>query len=275
MSLRINSGVTSLALQNNMSRNEKSTGRSMKNIASGSRLSEPSSDVAGAAIAAQMTSELRSMDAAKSNALAGQSFVAVAEGSMSEQANILTRMRELSIQSASDNFSKTERALMQKESSELGLEFDRIAKSARFGSQGLLDGTNAKFDFQVGTTGKAESRISFNSDANTTAGALGIDSVSVAEKGDALNSLEKIDKALSTLSMNRAKFGATQSRLESAEANLATGVEKLSEARSRLADADIAKEASDLRKGQILQQYQTAMLAQANDQAGFALKLIG
>lgn len=275
MSMRINSNVTSLALQNSMNRNEKSVERSSKNLASGSRLADPSADVAGAAIAENMKSELRSMGAAKMNAEAGQSFVAVAEASMSEQSNILTRLRELSIQSASDNYSKTERALMQRETTELTLEFDRIAKTTRFGSQNLLDGSVSKFDFQVGTRGDVNSRISYNSDANTTAGALDVDSVSVEDKGSALDSIEKIDKASTAIALNRAKFGATQARLESAQNTLGAGIEKLSEARSRIADADVAKESSDLRRGQILQQYQTAMLAQTNDQAGLALKLIG
>ncbi len=275
MSMRINSNVASLALQNAMSRNEKAVERTSKNLASGSRLADPSADVAGSAIAENMKSELRSMGAAKMNAEAGQSFVAVAEASMSEQSNILTRLRELSIQSASDNYSKNERSLMQREASELSSEFDRIAKTTRFGSQNLLDGSFSKFDFQVGTKGDSNSRISYNSDANTTAGALEVDSISVEDKNSALDSIEKIDKAASAIALNRAKFGATQSRLESAQSTLSSSIEKLTEARSRIADADVAKESSDLRRGQILQQYQTAMLAQTNEQSGLALKLIG
>ncbi|MBC7421742.1 MAG: flagellin FliC [Bdellovibrio sp.] len=258
-----------------MSRNEKAVDRSSKNLATGSRLSDPSADVAGSAIAETMNSEIRSMGAAKENAEAGQSFVAVAEASMSEQATLLNRLRELSIQSASDTYSKNERMLMQKEAGELTSEFDRIAKTARFGSQNLLDGTVSKFDFQVGTKGDVNSRISYNSDANTTASALEIDSISVAEKGDALNSIDKIDRAMSSIAMNRAKFGATQSRLESAQNTLGSSIEKLSEARSKIADADVAKESSDLRRGQILQQYQTSMLQQTNERSGLALKLIG
>jgi flagellin len=275
MSMRINTNVTSMALQNAMSRNERASDRTLKNLATGSRLSDPGADPAASAIAEQMNSEIHSMGAAKQNAQAGQSFVALAESSMSEQSNILTRMRELSIQSASDNYSDTERGLMQKEGSELSSELDRIAKTTRFGSQNLLDGTSGKFDFQVGTKGDANSRISFTSDANTTSSNLGLDSFSVADKSDALDSLEKIDKGMSMIAMNRAKFGATQGRLESAENTLGGNIEKLSEAKSKISDADVAKESSDLRRNQIIQQYQTSMLSIANEQSGSALKLIG
>lgn len=275
MSIRINTNVTSLALQNAMASNERATTRTMKNLATGSRLSDPSADAAGTAINDQMNAEIRSMGAAKSNAQAGQSFVAVAESSMSEQSNILTRMRELSIQSASDSYSGVERGLMQKEGSELVQELDRIARTTTFGSQGLLDGTSARFDFQVGTKAGATSRITFDSNANTTSSNLNLDSYNIAEKNDARDSLETIDKAMGTIAQTRAKLGATQSRLESAENTLSGGIEKLSEARSKIGDADIAKESSDLRREQIIQQYQTAMLAQSNDQAGVALKLIG
>lgn len=274
MSLRVNANVTSLAIQNALAMNQKTTDRALKNLATGSRLSDPSADVAGSAIAAQMSSELRSMQSAKMNAESAVSVVSVAEGSLNEQSNILMRLRELSVQSASDTYSKTERALMQKETAELALEFDRIAKTTKFGSQSLLDGSSNKFDFQVGINGGAESRITYSSDANTTAGNLDIDSVSVEDKSDALDSISRIDKAMEKIAMARAKFGATQSRLESAQNTLGAQIENISAARSRIADADVAKEASEARRGQVLQQYQTMMLQQVNEQASLGLKLI-
>lgn len=275
MSLRINTNLASLAVQNAMNQSQKATDRSMKNLSTGSRLSDPSADVAGAAISSQMNAEIRSMGAAKMNADQATSFVSVAEGSMNEQSNILMRLRELSVQAASDNYSANERSLMQKETGELTSEFDRIAKTTKYGSQSLLDGSIAKFDFQVGTTAGAESRISYNSDTNTTASNLDVDGISVSEKGDALSSLGKIDKAMQSISQNRARFGAMQSRLDVAQNNLGTQIENLSQAKSKIADADLGKEVSDVRRGQVLQQYQAAMLQEANGMGTLALKLIG
>jgi flagellin len=264
-----------MAVQNAMNQSQRTTDRAMKNLSTGSRLADPAADVAGSAISSQMQAEIRSMQAAKMNAEQATSVVSVAEGSLSEQNNILTRLRELSVQAASDTYSTTERNLMQKEASELSLEFDRIAKITRFGSQNLLDGSVSKFDFQVGTRSGAESRISYTSDSNTTASNLDIDGFSVADKSDALDSITKVDKAMTVIAQSRAKFGATMTRLESAQNNLGTQIENLSSAKSRISDADLAKEVSDVRKGQILQQYQSSMLNEANNQGAMALKLIG
>lgn len=275
MSLRINTNVASMAVQNAMAQSQRVSERAMKNLSTGSRLADPAADVAGSAIANQMNAEIRSMQAAKMNAEQATSFVSVAEGSLNEQSNILMRLRELSVQSASDTYSKTERDLMQREASELALEFDRIAKTTRYGSQNLLDGSVNKFDFQVGTRGGTESRISYTSDSNTTASNLDIDGFSVADKSDALDSIGKVDKAMNVIAQSRARFGAMQSRLDSAQNNLGVQIENLSSAKSRIADADIAQEVSEVRRGQVLQQYQSAMLQEANGQVGMALKLLG
>ena len=82
---------------------------------------------------------------------------------------------------------------------------------------------------------------------------------------DAANlALATVDAALNTVSNQRAKFGAIQSRFGSTIANLATNSENLSAARSRIRDTDFAKETAELTRNQILQQAGTAMLAQAN-----------
>ena len=275
MSLRINTNMSSLAIQNAMNQNQQSTDRAVKNVATGSRLSDPSADSAGSAIANQMQSEIKSLGAAKGNAEAATGFVNVAESALSEQSNILMRMRELSVQSASDSYSKSERAMMQTEYGEIRNELDRIAKTTRFGSQNLLDGTGNKLDFQVGTKADSNSRISYNGESNTTADGLEIGSQTIATKGDALDSLNVLDKAMVNIASQRSKFGAVQTRLESAQNTLSSNIEHISDARSKIADADLAKEVSDVRRGQILNQYQTSMLQQSNDQAGLALKLIG
>lgn len=275
MSMRINTNVASLAVQNAMSQSNKVSDRAMKNLATGSRLSEASADVAGSAIATQMNAEIRGMGAAKMNAEQAISFVSVAEGGLNEQSNILTRLRELAVQAASDTYSSNERRLMQSEATELSKEFDRIAKTTRYGNRNLLDGSNNDFDFQVGTTAAESSRINYSSSANTTGGNLDVSGLSVSDKSDAREAITTVDEALNSVSQARASFGAMQSRLDSAQSNLGTQIENVSAARSKIADADLPKEVSDVRRGQILQQYQSAMLQEANNQAGMALKLIG
>ncbi len=275
MSLRINTNLASLNVQNAMSSSQKETERASKNLASGSRLADPSADVAGKAISEQMNSEIKGMEVAKRNAEQGVSFAQIAEGGLSEQSNIIIRMRELAVQSASDTYSDRERSFMQNEYSNLQLELDRIAKTSSFGSKKLLDGSGGAVDIQVGIRGDKNSRVSFNSETDTTLSALQLDSASVLDKEGARESLESLDTALTQLSLERSKFGALQSRLESAQNSLGSSIENTSAARSQINDADIAQEVSALRRGQILEQYQTVLLQQANERTGSALRLIG
>ena len=274
MSLRINTNVASYAIQNAMQVSDRQVTRAMKNLSTGSRLSDPSVDPASAAINNDLGSTISSMGAAKRNAEQATSFAAVAEGGMSEQSNLLVRMRELAIQSASDTYSDRERGFMQNEFEKLGSEVERIAQTSSFGSRKLLDGSSHDIDVQVGTKGDANSRISFSAETDTTASGLGISGLSVAEKSDARDALDSLDSGLDKISSQRSKYGAFQSRLESAQNSLGANIENLSGAKSKIGDADISKEVSDLRKAQVLQQYQANLLSQANEQTGLALKLI-
>jgi flagellin len=243
---------------------QRSTERAMRDLASGSRFSNPGADPAGAAIADQLQSQVRSQKAALGNADNATSFVQVAEGALNEQNNILIRLRELAIQSASDTVSDKERGYLNEEYSQLTQEVDRIAKSTTFGSTNLLQGTSKNYEFQVGTNGDAASVIRYNSDTDTTASALGVDGGSIESKGDARSNLKDIDQALGMIAGARAKYGAIQSRLDSAGNNLQVGIENITAAHSRMADTDVAEAVSEVRRGQILMQYQASVLAQSN-----------
>ncbi len=275
MSLRINTNVAAFGVQTAMAKTERELENSMKSLSSGSRFSQISTDPADKAISEDLKSDIAGMDVARRNAEQAGSFAAVAEGGMAEQANLIVRMRELAVQAASDTYSDTERSFMQTEFEKLQQEVDRIAMTSAFGSRKLLDGTSQEIDIQVGTNGDANSRITFNAETDTTLSGLGITGATVAEKSDARDALEALDEGLNRISMQRSKYGALQSRLESTSNFLAASIESVSGANSKLADTDLAKEVSNLRKNQVLQQYQSALLNTANEQAGIALRLIG
>jgi flagellin len=274
MSLRINTNLASLGLQNALQNSEIHINRSIKNLATGTRLSDPSQDIAATAVAANLTSDISAQQAASRNAEVGQSFASVAEGSLSEQSDLVLRMRELAIQAASDTYSDREREFIQNEFQSLQSETERIAQSTSFGSQKLLNGSGRNLDIQVGTKSDKNSRISFNSSTDTTLSGLSIAGSGVASKSDARDTLESLDAALDKISAERSKYGAVQSRLESAQNVLSSSIENTSSAKSKLSDTDIAHETSELRRQQILQQYQTTLLQQSNDRIGVALKLI-
>lgn len=274
MSLRIGTNVASLATQRSMNISQKNTEKAVRELASGTRFSNIGADAAGFAISEHLKGQIKGIQAAKGNAQNAQSFIQVAEGGLNEQNNILIRMRELAIQSASDTYSDTEREFMQMEFGQLNSELDRIAKTTQFGSTKLLTGTGKNYDFQVGAYGGAENRISYTLNSDTTADALGIGGLTVESQDDAIDSLENIDQALTQIAQSRAQFGAIQSRFDSVINNQGVQIENLQAAHSRLSDTDVAQAVSEMVLGQVQQQFQTALLAQANQQPNYALKLL-
>lgn len=274
MSLRINTNVASLQAQGQMRISSRELGKGLSQLASGSRFGHPGSDSAGLAIAENLKAQEKGLGAASRTADVATSFVQTAEGSLNEQNNILIRMRELAVQAASDTYSDKEREFLDLEAQQLKEEFERIAQSARFGSRSLLRGDSSELQFQVGTHSGEENQIRFDHDADTTASSIGVSSVSVTDKSEARDSLESIDEALLKVGTIRAKFGAIQGRLETAQDFLASQVTAIAEARSKVADTDVAETVSRVRREQVLQQYQTQVLNYANSAPEVALKLI-
>lgn len=250
--------------------------KSMSQLASGSRITKSADDAAGLAISENLKSQIRSIGQASRNANDGISLVQVAEGGLNEISNILTRMRELGIQSASDSVGATERGFLDKEVQQLKAEMQRIAVTTSFGTTKLIDGSGGNFDFQVGTNNSPEAdRISFDSGmTNATIDSLGVSDFDFTSKEGAQEALDGIDKAQTQVSGYRANLGALQSRLNSTVDNLGVQYENLSAANSRIRDTDVAAASSELVRNNILLQANTATMAQANSTPQLALKLI-
>lgn len=274
MSLRINTNLASINAQRQLSVQNNRTTHAMKSLASGSRIVSAADDAAGLAISENLKSQNRGNRVAKRNAEDAISFIQVGEGSLNEINNILVRLRELGVQSASDTVGDTEREFIDQEAQQLLSEVDRIAESTRFGDKFLLNGTLDELEFQVGVDGSENSIIRYNSDADATSGALNVDGLALDDKSGSRDALETIDEALNKVGSMRANFGALQNRLDSTIANLDTQHESVAAANSRIRDADIAAESAELTSSQILQQASIGMLAQANQSKAAALSLI-
>ncbi|MBC7421741.1 MAG: flagellin FliC [Bdellovibrio sp.] len=275
MGLRIATNMASIASQRAMAMQTKRQDHASQALASGSRIVHASDDAAGLAISEGMKAEIRGTAAARSNAFNAISAIQVGEGGLSEVSNLLTRLRELGVQSASDTIGNKERAYLQQESGSIVDEIDRISKTTKFGDKNLLDGSNSTLEFQVGTTAGKENIVTYRSDGNATIAELGLDGANISEKAGARDLLGAVDGALEKVSKMRAGYGAMQSRLESTVNGLDVRSENLSAARSRIADADVAKESSELASATMLQQAALSVLAQANQQPMVAMKLIG
>ncbi len=275
MGLRIATNMASIASQRALGMQSKRQEHASQALASGSRIVRASDDAAGLAISEGMKSEIRGTAMARNNAFNAISAIQVGEGGLAETTNLLTRLRELGVQSASDTIGEKERAYLQQEASSIGEEIDRIAKTTKFGDKNLIDGSSPVFEFHVGTNAGKENIITFKADGNASSAELGLDSIDISDKGGARDLLTILDTALAKVSKFRAGFGAMQSRLESTVNGLDLRSENLSAAKSRITDADVAKESSELASANMLQNAALTVLAQANQQPMVAMKLIG
>ena len=271
MGLRVNTNIASLTAQRNLS---TVTGRLQGNFArlsSGLRIATASDDAAGLAISERMRSQVRSYGAASRNALDGISLVQTAEGALNEASNILTRMRELAIQSANGTLSQNDRDTINTEVTALIEELDRISTSSEFNGFVLLDGTATTAAIQVGIQANETIDIGL---PDATTSTLGVDAVDVTSAANATTALGLIDGAIDDLNTARGALGATQNRLTSAVASIANARENLSAAESRIRDVDVAYETADLTRNTIMQQAAVSILQQANVQPQVALSLL-
>lgn len=275
--MRISTNVSALNAQKNLYMNRINMDRSMARLASGQRINQAADDAAGLAISENLKAQIRGLRQANRNANDGISLVQVAEGSLNEVSNMLIRLRELSVQSASDTIGETERRFLDVEYQQLKSEIQRVSESTEFNGYGLLDGTGGMIDIQVGTRNDPfRDRISFNTGAaDSTLESLGLNAETVSTKQGAQTSLSVIDDAMTSINSIRANFGALQNRLVSTSNNLLISDENLSAANSRIRDTDIAAETSEMTRNSILQQAGVSVLGQANQISNLALKLLG
>lgn len=276
MGLRINTNMASVAAQRVLSKQQERLEHSQEALASGSRIVHAGDDAAGLAISENIRGQLAGIKMARQNSYNASSLIQVSEGGLNEISNILNRLRELGVQAASDTVSDTERGFIDKEAQQLVEESQRIAKSTRFGNKTLLDGSGEEFQYHVGPfADEAENTISYKIKADATTGTLGIDGVSLSDKGGARDTLNAVDQAIVKIGEMRADFGAVQSRLSSTTSNLDVQYENLSAAKSRISDSDVAYESAEMASSQILQQASIATLAHANQNGANALRLLG
>lgn len=276
MGLRINTNVPSLSAQRSLGINTRNLNDNLRKLSSGERITKAGDDAAGLAISENLKAQIRGMRQAKRNAGDAVSLLQTAEGGMNEISNIVIRLRELSVQAASDTVGTTERGFSDIEFQSLKEEIDRISRSTEFNGIKLLDGTGGKLEFQVGIKNDPLlDRLQYDgSRADTTLKSLGLDVDGVSTKEGAQNSLKKLDDALVQINGTRANFGALQNRLQSTQNNLEVSDENLSAANSRIRDVDVASETADMTKNNILLQAGISVLSQANQSPNTALKLL-
>ena len=291
MGMRIRTNVSSLVAQRYMERNNQDVGNSLERLSSGYRINRSADDAAGLAITENLRGQVRGLNVAKRNANDAVSLVQVAEGSMNEMSNILIRLRELTVQAASDTVGDQERSFINREYTQLVDETDRIARSTEFIGRKIYDPENpiSQYVVQVGTKGTSPEE---NTDTITinleglkfTSESLGLGKGSEVGAADAggeaptrdqiAGKLGVIDTALGRIASERATLGAIQNRLGSAVSNLSISTESQQTAMSRIRDVDFASETANLTQARIMTQSSTSVLTQANAAPELALQLL-
>ncbi|MFN8826155.1 MAG: flagellin [Planctomycetota bacterium] len=275
MGLRVNTNVASINAQRNLSAVTDRLGTNYRRLSTGLRISTAADDAAGLAISERLRSQVRSLEQAKRNANDGISFVQTAEGALNEVSSILTRLRELAIQSSNGSVSNEDKETLDEEFQSLISEVNRIGRSTEFNGIKLLDGSSSTVSFQVGfgtTSGIDTLAVSLSPALSTT---LSLNSLDIGSGGATTTAISNIDAAINTVSSLRGSLGAVQNRLGSTINNLAVQVENLSAAESRIRDVDVAYETAQLTRNNILQSASISVLSQANSQPQTALQLLG
>jgi flagellin len=276
MGMRINTNMMAVNAQRNLRSNQTALSGSVEKLASSKRINKSADDAAGLAISEQLNAQVRSYTVAGRNAQDGISMIQVAEGGISEFSNMVVRLRELSMQAASDTVGDRERTYLNQEVQQLKLEMERIAQSTDFNGKKILNGSGEKLDFQIGVRNDDFlDRISYDPAAtNVTLDRLGLSKVDVSSKLGAQGGLQALDDALSIVNSNRAVLGALQNRLTSTIQNNEISIENNQAAKSRILDTDVSSITAELAKDTVKTQASTAVLAQANQSTALALRLL-
>ena len=270
----INTNIAAIRASNASTSASGMLSSAMQRLSTGKRINSAKDDAAGLAIATTMTSQVRGMSQGIRNANDGISLAQTAEGGLNEVTNMLQRVRELAVQSASETYQASDRTAMQQEVTALTQQIDDVLTDTKFNGNVLFSktsGTDLTFDIQTGA----------NSGEKITLTSTGIDgslisasALDVTTSTLAGTTMDNVDAALDAINSTRAALGAGQNRLESVMNNLNDNITNLSEARSRIEDADYSAETTKLAKAQILSQASTAMLAQANQAQQNVLTLL-
>jgi len=282
MGLVVNTNVTSNIVQGNLASANNAVNKSIERLSTGYRINRASDDAAGLAIAKGFESQERGTAVAKDNTQHGVNLLQTAEGDLDVIQDNLQRIRDLTVQAANGTYSTSEKAMLAQEVNARIDEINRIATVSKFSDISLLDGsTTDQLILQVGANSGSENQLDI-SDAliKSTATALNANLTSTyvntafQTSGGANAFIDVIDSAINKVSSSRSKIGAYQNRLESTLTSLDVRYQNMASSLSTIQDTDVASEAANLTKAQILQSVSASLLAQANNNPAVVLQLL-
>ena len=266
MPLTINSNREAASITKNLDKSLKAQQKSFEKLSSGKRITRASDDAAGLAIAARITADADVLRVAARNTSDAVSVTDVASSLYDTSGQIVDRLTELAAQSANGVLSDTQRSALNQEFQSLSAELDRQSASSEFNGQQLSGGS---FSFNVGSGSDVQLNI-----ASLNSQALGVASQNVSSQAAAQTALDQLKTARDSINQQAGSVGAVQSQLYSNYDRISNAIPVLRETASRIQDADVAEETSNLVRNKILAKGGASLLAQANISQQTALQLL-
>jgi len=276
MALSMLTNVSSLGAQRNLAKTNNAVAKNIAKLSSGMRINRSADDAAGLAITSKMSAHIRGLSQAERNSNDAVSLIQTAEGALNEINGLLTRMRELAVQSSTGGTLVTsDRSALNQEFQALESEIDRIVQVTKYNGTALLDGSiSTGVAFQVGILNSGNDRITLSL-SGATSGLLSTNGSTLSTASKSQLAITALDTAIDRVASRRNKLGSTQNRLSVTISNLGSIKENLSSANSRIRDVDVAAETADMSRNQILMQAGVSVLSQANQMPGMVLSLLG
>jgi flagellin len=273
MSLVVQTNTASSFAQSQLGKTSAALAKNFAKLSSGFRINDASDDAAGLGIVKSMNAQVRSMAVAERNTNDGISMTQTADGGAEQIHEIMTRMRELSVQASNGNLATNDYTNLDTEFQANLSEIDRVASSTQFNGISLLSGAASSKNFQVGIGTAATDRIAVTFGAADSTG-LGVTGTSLTSFANAQSAITALDAGIQTLSTTREGFGSSLNRFGFAVSALQSQQTNMSAAVSRIRDVDIASETAMMSKNQVLTQAGAAILKQANQSPQLAMQLL-
>ncbi len=288
MALTINTNMSSLVAQSNLSKATSSLNKAIERMTTGYKINHAADNAAGYSIATNWETQLGSLDVAADNAATGADMLTTLEDTYSLLTSHLQRVRDLTEQAANGTYGSQSLKAIQSEITARLEEIDRIAANCEFNGLKMMDGSMGEIALQVGLYSSADSQILLNANLFAEANVntlFGEDIETIAQncsgidvdgtiKGGQSVMLDKIDEVITEISDRITTLGAAQNRIDSAIEAIDVQSENITSSLSTLRDADIAEESSNYIQSQILQQAAATLLATANQTPSIALNLL-
>jgi flagellin len=262
-SISSNSSFLNGFTQNRISKNESQLQQSMQRLASGQRINQAKDDAAGLAVLQRMMAQFNGMNMAERNAGDASSMLGVADAAASGVNDSLMRMRELAMQASSGLYNDSDRAMMQKEFSQLQSQVSDTLSTTQFNGKSLFT-QNGSLEIQAGANNGDQLSLP-TTDLLGDLGTVLDSNFSIATAAGASNALGSLDTAMDQVASTQAEIGASANRLDAVISGLQSQAAAQATAAGRVMDADYARETANMASGQILQQSSTAMLGQASN----------